>query len=448
MYNNALYKHMPIFMQNSYVSLLSFIKLKLRATKKAENLTKKLLQQETDVDAVNQYQQAKLSAMIKNAKSTPFYQNLEIKTDSLLNFPYISKNDISQKPLDFFNSDNKEKRFSGTTSGTTGQPLTIFQNLDSIMAERAFSDRYRLWAGFKPGDKRAWIRGDLIVPLMQKKAPFWRYSYFENTIMLSSFHMKTSVLGSYIQAMVDYGVDIIHAYPSSIVTLAVHLKQADEYYPSTLKSILTSSESLSKEDKLLIEERFKCPVFDWYGLFERVAAIASCEHGRYHILTDYSHVELLAAGEVNGKRRAEVVGTNFNNSMYPLIRYKTNDHVIFSDEKNCPCGRAYPIIDSIEGRQASSVFAFDGTPVFAMGRCIQDIKGVLGCQYLQDKLKEINILVIGSSEFDSPEENKLMTNVQARLGKKMKVNIRKVESLIRTKNGKVKQIICEVDANV
>jgi hypothetical protein len=34
-------------------------------------------------------------------------------------------------------------------------------------------------------------------------------------------------------------------------------------------------------------------VFDWYGQAERVAAIGTCEHGSYHVLTDYSGVALL-----------------------------------------------------------------------------------------------------------------------------------------------------------
>lgn len=448
MYNNFLYKKMPIFMQNTYVSLLALIKLKLKATKQAEKLTEKLLNHETDKVAVDTYQQEKLSTMIKNAPSTPFYQQLNKPLTSLADFPYIDKRDVAENGIDFFNTKNRNKRFSGTTSGTTGSPLTIYQNLSSIESERAFGNRYRVWAGYEQGDKRAWIRGDLIVPLTQKKAPFWRYSFFENMILLSSFHMKTCVLASYIQAMVDYNVDIIHAYPSSIVTLAKYLQQAGEYYPSPLKSILTSSESLSLEDKLLVEERFKCPVFDWYGLFERVAAIASCEEGRYHILTDYSHVELLPAGEVKGKKRAEIVGTNLNNSLYPLIRYKTGDHVILSDEKNCPCGRVYPIVDSIEGRQVDSVFAFDGTPVYALDQCSKNVKGLLGSQYIQNRLKEINVLVIADSGFSSSDESKLVSNVKARLGEKMKVNISKVDALIRTKNGKVRQAICEVDTDV
>lgn len=351
--------------------------------------------------------------------------------------------------MQFFNSQDEGKRFSGATSGTTGSPLTIYQNLDSIESERAFADRQRAWAGFKLGDKRAWIRGDLIVPLAQKIAPFWRFSSFENMILLSSFHMTTSALPLYIQAMVDYGVDVIQAYPSSIITLAKYLKHTDQFYPAKLKSILTSSESLSKEDKLLIEERFKCPVFDWYGLFERVAAIASCEQGKYHILTDYSHVELLPAGEVNGKKRTEIVGTNFNNTLYPLIRYKTGDHVILSDEKHCLCGRAYPIIESIEGRVGDYLMGEDGQEIYILNHIPKGVSGLIATQFVQKDFSEVTVLVVVDKQlFTSLESNKLIDNTKERLGQSIKVMIIEVDAIPRTKNGKVRQAICEVSDHV
>ena len=436
-------------MQNVYVSLLALIKLKLRATKKAEKLTKQLLKQESDGEALNKYQDEKLAAAIINAQRTPFYQNRVEACDKLASFPYINKQDVLQQPLQFFNSQDEGKRFSGATSGTTGSPLTIYQNLDSIESERAFADRQRAWAGFKLGDKRAWIRGDLIVPLAQKIAPFWRFSSFENMILLSSFHMTTSALPLYIQAMVDYGVDVIQAYPSSIITLAKYLKHTDQFYPAKLKSILTSSESLSKEDKLLIEERFKCPVFDWYGLFERVAAIASCEQGKYHILTDYSHVELLPAGEVNGKKRTEIVGTNFNNTLYPLIRYKTGDHVILSDEKHCLCGRAYPIIESIEGRVGDYLMGEDGQEIYILNHIPKGVSGLIATQFVQKDFSEVTVLVVVDKQlFTSLESNKLIDNTKERLGQSIKVMIIEVDAIPRTKNGKVRQAICEVSDHV
>ncbi len=87
-----------------------------------------------------------------------------------------------------------------------------------------------------------------------------------------------------------------------------------------------------------------------------MVAIGQCEHGRYHLLSDYSHVELLAAGD----GRYELVGTNFNNQYFPLIRYKTGDHVHLSENEACPCGRVFPMIERIEGRIGDYLVGEDG----------------------------------------------------------------------------------------
>ncbi|MEY8251034.1 MAG: phenylacetate--CoA ligase family protein, partial [Colwellia sp.] len=433
----------PILFQSLFISIRALVRKLIRETKQTKALIKQLERNEKNDCFLKKYSESQLDSTLKGAIiNTSFYSGNQ---PNITAFDFITKATLQKEAHQFLNVKYHGPVVKGSTSGTTGSPLSIPQNIESVLREQAFISRYLKWAGFKEGDRRAWIRGDVIVPIEQKQAPFWRYSYFEDMIMLSSFHMSFDVLPQYIQAMVDYNVDIIQALPSSIVTLAKYLESKNEYYPATLKSIITSSESLSKDDKKLVEKRFKCTVFDWYGLFERVAAIGSCEHGRYHILTDYSHVELLPVGEVDGKARAEVIGTNFNNSLYPLIRYKTGDHVILSDDKVCPCGRVYPVIDSIEGRTVEFLIATDDTPVYSLSRCSKDIKGLLGCQYIQDKKGSLSVMVIPSPLFTDKEKQKIIKNIKNRLGDSMQVEIVITDNLLRSKSGKVRQAICTIE---
>lgn len=206
-----------------------------------------------------------------------------------------------------------------------------------------------------------------------------------------------------------------------------------------MKSIVTSSESLSQEDKKLVEERFGCVVFDWYGLFERVAAIGSCEHGRYHILSDYSHVELVDAGD----GRHEIIGTNFNNDLQPLIRYRTGDHVYLSDEKSCPCGRILPIIDRIEGRIGDYLLGEDGQKIHILNHIPKGVTGLIATQFIQDDPKRIEVqAVVDSRLFDKQQEHILIENTKERLGKSMDVFVTIVDQIQKTKNGKTRQAIC------
>lgn len=442
MFTSKVYKRSPIFLQNTLLSLRAYARKKLRENKDSDKLCDELIAMEHNAQKLEQYSREQLSKALDNAtNNVKHYRDLSLKEKDLKNFPYLTKDELRQNAKDFESSTKPKVIVKGSTSGTTGTPLSILQSMDSVVREQAFVSRALKWAGYEKGDKRAWIRGDIIVPVEQAKPPFWRYSWFEDMIILSSFHLAKENLSLYIKAMVDFNVDIIQAYPSSITTLARYLESEDLYYPGEIKSVFTSSEYLSPEDRQVIETRFKCKVFDWYGQFERVAAIASCEHGRYHILTDYSQVELLADGE----NRAEIVGTNFNNHFFPIIKYKTGDHVILSDETSCPCGRHFPIVKSIEGRVVDYVFATNGNKVFALDQCVKGVKGVLGSQYIQHKASEIQVNLITDQHFDTAQETKLTQNIQVRLGTDMQVNINLVSQLERTKNGKVRQAICHVE---
>lgn len=443
MFNTFIYQKSPIFVQNLALSFYESIKRKVRATDSSRELMLKLIGHETNNKTLQKYHDNKLDSVLTNAVlNSPFYANKQSgKALNILDFDFTDKQDVRESNDQFININSKKIKISGNTSGTTGTPLTIYQDIASVRAEKAFTDRQLHWAGYIKGDKIAWIRGDMIVPFQQKKSPFWRYSYFENMVMLSSYHMTPKALPQYLTTMIEYGVDIIQAYPSSILTLAKYLEVHDLYYQGTLKSIVTSSESLAADDKALIEKRFGCRVFDWYGLFERVAAIASCEQGNYHILTDYSHVELIDQGD----GYHEIVGTNFNNSLFPLIRYKTGDFVALSKKEKCSCDRVFPIIDHIKGRVGDYLIAEDGQRVHILNHIPKGIAGLIATQFIQDSYKQIKVLVVvDSTIFVESEQMQLVTNVQDRLGKSINVSINVVESIPKTKNGKSRQAICTI----
>jgi phenylacetate-CoA ligase len=450
MYTSKIYTKSPQFLQTIILSARNYIRMLIRSTKFTQQKCEELTTHEKDINLLNTYQASQLKEVLEQAsKKVPFYQNIPlVDSGNLSSFPIIAKFDILAQPEAFYDSTIKGLQIEGSTSGTTGTPLSIPQNWKSVITEQAFISRSLQWAGYQKGDKRAWIRGDMIVPMEQKKAPYWRYSYFEDMILLSSFHMINTALPMYLDAMIDYGVDIIQAYPSSILTLAKYLEANDLFYQGKLKSIVTSSESLPIADKELIEKRFKCKVFDWYGLFERVAAIASCEHDRYHILTDYSNVELVPAGTVNGKNRAEIVGTNFNNKLYPLIRYKTGDYVVLSNEKQCPCGRVYPIIESLEGREGDYLIGEDNQRISSatLSLVFKGVYGIIISQFLQESRSVITVLaVVEASVFNEAQKQRLIINIQMQLGKSIEINFSIVDSIPKTKNGKTQQIICTLD---
>lgn len=388
--------------------------------------------------------------MLHAVHHVPFYQDLRLG-DAVVSsrpraavgeFPIIDKAVVRERGVRFIADNAKRPLFKGSTSGTTGTPLVLHQDLAAINRENAFIWRQLGWSGLRPGDRRAWIRGDLIVPTEIDGPPFWRMNHAENMLMFSSYHLSDKNAPAYVGALERFDPSVIQAYPSSIAFLAKWLEaKGVTFQGRALKSIVTSSETLDAGQKALIEGRFGCRVFDWYGQFERVAAIGTCEHGRRHLVSDYSFVELLPAED----GLYEIVGTGFNNFAMPLIRYRPGDFVrLESTVRHCECGRHFPLVASVQGRADDVVKLPDGRHVGRLDHIFKGVEGVLEAQIRQDQTDRIDILVVPAAGYSEAIESRLSMNARERLGGAVQINVHLVSAISRTRNGKLRGVVCNV----
>lgn len=362
--------------------------------------------------------------------------------EAMARLPTITKDDVRDGGAAFVSRKKHGPLFSGSTSGTTGTPLKLKQDLPAINRENAFVWRQLAWAGFGRGERRAWMRGDMIVPASERRPPYWRLDRAENMLMLSSYHLSDSTACAYLEALAAFDPVVIQAYPSSVGFLATWLLDAGARYRGrALRGIVTSSEMLEVGRRREIERAFGCRVFDWYGQLERVAAIGTCEHGRYHLLCDYSFVELLPAGD----GLFELVGTGFHNLSMPLIRYRCGDLVRpAAPGQRCACGRSFPLIDQVIGRADDPVKLADGRSIGRLDHIFKGLDGILEAQIRQDRLDAVSILVVPGAGFGDKTRQALLRNARERLGDQAALEIRLVERIPRSANGKFKGVVCNV----
>lgn len=367
----------------------------------------------------------------KIAKSLALHSTSPQKIkDEILTLPIISKSDIRKDPKKFENKSygNIFTNYN-KTSGTSGTPLKIKQSLECVHLEEAFVYRQMKWAGYSFRQRRAWIRGDLVTPIEQTQPPFWCKDYFTNTLMMSSYHISNTTSEKYIEQLVKYDPILIQAYPSSIRSLAMWLQDQNKVYQGkSLKSILTSSETLDVKTKKVIEERFNCKVFDWYGQAERVAAIGTCEKGRKHLLSDYSFVEL------HGDGKQEIIGTSFNNVATPLVRYATGDYAEM-DSSKCECGRIFPVVRNIHGREDKIVILSDGRQIGRLDHIFKSATNIIESQIVQTDFDDFIINIVVGLDFNKEDESLIMKNAQERLGN-VNIKINKCDQILRGANGK------------
>lgn len=452
MFSSRLYQKAPVALQSELLSLRAWSRKKLREGKRFDKLLRNIRTAQylssTELDIRHEQQ---LGEMLLHAVThVPFYRKLGIShvvqsapaVEALRAFPIIDKRVVRERRSEFMADNARRPLFRGSTSGTTGTPLTLVQDLLSITREHAFIQRQLEWAGLKPGDRRAWIRGDLIVPADVQSSPFWRKNRTENMLMLSSYHLSDNNAASYIKALEDFNPVLIQAYPSSINFLARWLQtRSRSYRGKALRGIVTSSETLASEQKVIIEASFGCTVFDWYGLFERVAAIGTCPHGHLHLMTDYAHVELQPGND----GQQEIIGTNLNNRAMPLIRYRTNDHLQMADDNDsCNCSLTFPLVRKVIGREDDVLTLPDGRHISRLGHVFKDESSILEAQILQTEPGKVCVLIVPSSQFSDKTEASILQKMRHRLGPGIDIETRYVTSIPRTARGKTQLVVSNV----
>jgi phenylacetate-coenzyme A ligase PaaK-like adenylate-forming protein len=440
-FSTFAYRHSPVRLQESLIGARAALRARLREGRRFEALAAQVDDSQWwSSEELRAYQERSVDNLLEfAAREVPYYRG---RGADLAQWPLLDKAAVRAAGRDLLAGSRRGPLVAGSTSGTTGTPLRLWQDLIAINRENAFIWRQLEWAGLKRGERRAWMRSDMVVPVEQREPPYWRLNRAENMLMLSSYHLADSRAAAYLEALADFDPVLIQAYPSSIGFLAAWmLASGTRYRGPALRGIVTSSETLPAVRRRDIAVAFGCPVYDWYGLNERVAAIGTCEHGRYHLMSDYSHVEFLPAGD----GLFELVGTGFNNMAMPLIRYRTGDFVrLPPGEQHCVCGRAFPLIEGIDGRVDEAVKLADGRVVGRLTHVFEGLDGILEAQIVQDQVDALAVLIVPCTGYGLKTEKLLLDKLRFRLGMRVSIEIRRVDAIARGPNGKFKGVVSSV----
>jgi phenylacetate-CoA ligase len=396
--------------------------------------------------ALRRYQQDALQRMIYHCYNhVPYYQeifrNLGIKPEDITTPSDLIKLPVLDKKMVNENFDKliakRYKNFlcrTSLTSGTSGSPGKFLRDFNSINFEHAAT--WRHWKGAGDlGKKRVSLRGGIIVPVAQMKPPFWRYNPANREVQMSSFHLSMTNSASYVDEIVKFQPKILYCLPSLGQLLAKFFRHHKVDY--RFDAVFTSSESLEPEVRQYIEEVFQCRIYDWYGQTERVAAIGQCPQGSYHIQEDYSLVELIPAEE---EGCFELVGTQLQNWVMPLLRYRTHDY-IYGAQETCSCGSNFRRVDKILGRSGNFIITPEGCKVSITAHIPCGIENLLETQFVQEQFGELILNIVTNGNFTLQDRDKLIQNTYKFTSPNMKVIIREVSEIPRGPNGKFISVI-------
>ena len=415
-------------------------------------------------EALNQYQSAKLRQIITHAyHNVPYYQKLfkenniipsDIQTvKDLKNIPFLTKDLLRRNFSPLVARDAKKYRaVLLSTSGTTGGKLNFYTDKPSNVLEFVYYWRFWNWAGYKLGDTFAELTAEFFVFFRKNINTLYSFNRFSRRLVVNSLLISRTYLDGFISVFRKFKPLFLKGMPSNLYMLALVLNEKRNHGIS-FQGIFSQGENLPQYQRDFIEKVFSSRVFDSYGHMERTAAISQCPLGAYHIHSDYGITELedphLPVGQEDNKDSCvkEIIGTSLYNLSMPLIRYRTGDLINLNrSPQRCSCGRGFPTIASIAGRNTDTIITPDRRAVTALYTVFDRIPEIVMGQIIQEDIDQLLVKIVSASEDADGTDRILMEKIRNFVGTAMNIKIEHVtiHEIQKDNLGKFKVVISNI----
>jgi len=363
--------------------------------------TKMLL--ETDFETIENLevlQLKRLKKLLIHAKAhSPYYQdslkNIDIESMSLENLevlPVLTKQNVQEFNTQIQNRVDEQKHFKSVTSGSTGNPLLFYRNLDWDAAHRATIMRGYSWYNVKPWEKSLYFWG--FNPNWKKRILMRTTDFLMNRYRIFSYNDKDfKQIRNYISK-----VKYIEGYSSAIFTMSQYFSKTNQSFDQ-IKMVKGTSEKIFDYYQGSVQRVFNQKMISEYGSSEGSVIAYECPSGHMHIAMENVIVE-----EVDKK----ILVTNLHSFSFPIIRYELGDYIELDKKTLCACGRKHYIIKEVTGRIGKKIegknSSYPSSSLFYMFKNLvsecnvkcsyfacQDTVGILNLKVMCEEKDEENI---------------------------------------------------------
>ena len=407
-------------------------------------------------ERLRRHQVGRLNSLLQYAgENVPYYRSCLSKGPKRLSslkdittLPFLTKNELRDAEGLMRATRLPWLPVKKTTGGSTGQPLTILKSRESMANELAATWRGYSWAGIDIGDRQARFWGVPLSHTGRRRAQL--IDFICNRLRCSAFDFDDTSLERYEQRLVRFRPTYFYGYVSMLTAFADYFvsKGRPSPFAPELKCIITTSEVLTDAARHHLETVFHARVFNEYGCGEVGTIAHECEHGSLHINEENLIVEVL-----NGDRpcqpgeMGELVVTELNNTLMPLLRYRMGDFGSLGSAP-CKCGRNLAILQHIHGRAYDFVVTPDGRRFH--GEIIMYVfeeakaQGMpLGqFQVIQRSIDDFLVKIVPASGFDQKTHTAAIAKrMRQFLGEGITVDFEMCASISREQSGKMRVIV-------
>jgi phenylacetate-CoA ligase len=257
-----------------------------------------------------------------------------------------------------------------TTSGSSGQPVTVRYNAESRHWRDATRWRAYGWGGYHVGMRAMhyWGAGPAGVSTWWKQKKTAVDRLVKRDLYVDCTPRGDEALLAAVAQIRRFKPHVIVAYASGAGALARFVNERGLRAWDAIP-VLTGAEGLVPHDRAAIDQAFG-PPFDTYGCREVMLIGSECEvHDGMHTSMEMLITELIVREPDGTLRQArpgetgEVAVTDLHNLACPMIRYVNGDLAVARGDEPCRCGRGLVRIGPIEGRVTETLVDAAGRAV-------------------------------------------------------------------------------------
>lgn len=410
-------------------------------------------------EKIRKYQDKKFRQIVKYAYTVPLYHDKYKKVGvhpsdirgikDIKKLPMVSKKDFRGKNADVLLPPGADvnKHYMTTTSGSTGQPVTFYNDLYTI---------FHSLIGFiriLRAHDLSW-RKNRLATIADLSPDSIENAFFSSGIpnlrtVISLNNMKVFHLGKKPEKLIDeinnFKPDFLGGYPGILNILAT-LKRQGKARQLEPRVIVTTGAVVDDYNREYIEKSFNSKLFDMYGATECSPMAFQCKNGNYHINSDFVYMEFM-----DPKEKEEISGDGGNviiTRLYghgtPIIRYTGISDFVTPSRKKDDCGINTTILGEIGGRKVDSIvlpngeiippFTLTGIPHKVMHQL--NTEKVQQFQIIQQSLNKIDILIVIDENLRNvgPKVEEIFEEMkkqfEKKIGLKVKINVKEVDNIM------------------
>jgi phenylacetate-CoA ligase len=353
-----------------------------------------------------EFQARRLRALVEHAyRRVPFYRDLfdrhglrpeDIRgLADLPRVPITSRGDLQAASPDRLVARglNPQALVCKTTSGSSGEPLTIRRSAREVRAQGAARLPAVLDVGRRPRDRGA------IVTSLRASDPLERKRLLRALRRVGLFREIRVNCRQPPEAIAQ----ILEAYRPHVVSgLAGAISRVAELVggdPSRRlrpRLVTTAGEVLTRSMRAQIAEGLRTRVVDLYTSHEFNLIAWECEAGEgYHTCDMGVIVEVIRDGRPAAPgERGEMVVSGLHSFCMPFLRYRLGDLVTRGPD-SCPCGQPFSVLRAIQGRMIDYFPLPDGRLVhpYEVVRALTDGLGPWVRQYQLTQEREDRVVL-------------------------------------------------------